>query len=68
MSTCECDLSLWLMVTHTLIRYMFPCPTCGNPSGQVDAMLSALNTHGIHSGGSGAGTYGTVWLDIGESV
>ena len=27
-------------------------------------MLSYLNGHGITSGGSGAGHYGTVWLDI----
>ncbi len=27
-------------------------------------MLSYLQSHGIHNGGSGSGTYGTVWLDI----
>jgi hypothetical protein len=55
--------------------YMFPDPTCVNPSllwsftelcrggnaaGQVDSMISYLESHGIHNGGSGSGTYGTV--------
>jgi len=34
--------------------YMFPCPTCGNPAGQVDSMLSNL----------GGTRYGMIWLDI----
>lgn len=34
--------------------YLFPCFSCGNPAGQVDALISAI-----------AGTgYGMIWLDI----
>ena len=32
----------------------------GNAAGQVDSMISYLESHGIHNGGSGSGTYGTV--------
>jgi len=36
--------------------YLFPCPTCGNPSSQVQAVADDLN---------GCGIYGaTIWLDI----
>ena len=34
--------------------YIFPCPKCGNPAGQVKAAIS--NVHGLG--------LGTVWLDI----
>ena len=34
--------------------YLFPCFSCGNPAGQVDALVDAI---------SGTG-YGMVWLDI----
>jgi len=36
--------------------YIFPCPTCGNPAGQIQRMLSFLKSHGSR--------FGMVWLDI----
>ena len=34
--------------------YMFPCPTCGNPEGQMNSLIDGLNSS----------TYGKIWLDI----
>merc|ERR1711974_334925 len=34
--------------------YMFPCPSCGNPSGQVADAVSYLKQHGTK--------WGTFWL------
>jgi len=36
--------------------YMFPCPTCGNPAGQVQTAVNNLRSHGA--------TFGMLWLDI----
>lgn len=36
--------------------YMFPCPTCGNPEGQVSSLVSNLQSHGAR--------FGMLWLDI----
>jgi len=36
--------------------YMFPCPTCGNPAGQVQDAVNFLKSH--HS------SYTMFWLDI----
>jgi len=34
--------------------YIFPCVSCGNPAGQMDALIAALGTE----------NYGMIWLDI----
>jgi len=36
--------------------YMFPCPTCGNPAGQLRDTVDNLNNHGVK--------FGMLWLDI----
>ena len=36
--------------------YLFPCPTCGDPSGQVQSVANALRDCGIYDS--------TIWLDI----
>jgi hypothetical protein len=36
--------------------YLFPCPTCGNAAGQVQATVNALR--------SGGANFGQLWLDI----
>jgi len=36
--------------------YMFPCPTCGDPAGQVSAAVSNLASNGVQ--------YGMLWFDI----
>jgi len=36
--------------------YIFPCPTCGNGYGQIQAAVSALRSAGA--------TIGMLWLDI----
>jgi len=36
--------------------YMFPCPTCGNPAGQVADCVNNLKQNGV--------TYGMLWFDI----
>eukprot|EP00048_Salpingoeca_helianthica_P014577 m.222402 g.222402 ORF g.222402 m.222402 type:complete len:237 (-) comp16021_c0_seq1:138-848(-) len=44
--------------------YMFPDPTAGNPAGQVDSLVSYLDSHGIHIRTTPPQTYGMLWLDI----
>jgi len=41
--------------------YIFPCATCGNPSGQISSMYNHLVNCGYNYKG---GTFGMVWLDI----
>jgi len=36
--------------------YMFPCPSCGNPAGQVSNCLAFLKQHNVK--------FGTFWFDI----
>jgi len=36
--------------------YMFPCYSCGNPAGQMDATIATLQNY--------SDTYGMLWLDI----
>eukprot|EP01116_Phalansterium_solitarium_P017426 TRINITY_DN4290_c0_g1_i2.p1 TRINITY_DN4290_c0_g1~~TRINITY_DN4290_c0_g1_i2.p1 ORF type:complete len:214 (-),score=80.96 TRINITY_DN4290_c0_g1_i2:160-801(-) len=36
--------------------YMFPCPSCGNPTGQMANLVNDLKSHGV--------SYGMIWLDI----
>eukprot|EP01089_Gocevia_fonbrunei_P014493 TRINITY_DN3983_c0_g1_i7.p1 TRINITY_DN3983_c0_g1~~TRINITY_DN3983_c0_g1_i7.p1 ORF type:complete len:216 (-),score=55.47 TRINITY_DN3983_c0_g1_i7:314-961(-) len=36
--------------------YMFPCPTCGNPAGQVNSLMNFLHSNSVR--------YGMIWLDI----
>src|SRR5690606_29379095 len=36
--------------------YIFPCPTCGNPAGQVKATFDFLNSQ--------EAKFGMIWLDI----
>ncbi|EGD82585.1 hypothetical protein PTSG_11981 [Salpingoeca rosetta] len=44
--------------------YFFPCPTCGNPAGQIDAMVANLPKYKIKPGNANPGTYGMLWLEI----
>jgi len=55
--------------------YIFPCYSCGNPSGQIDATISCLQAHKLsfmpraereaYNGTEPIGaTYGMLWLDI----
>jgi len=47
--------------------YIFPCPTCGNPQGQISSMVSALKSAGCsqtNSTSQGSAGWGQIWLDI----
>jgi len=46
--------------------YLFPCYSCGNPTGQVSSMVSALSAKGCTANGGTQGVYnyGMIWLDI----
>jgi len=47
--------------------YIFPCPTCGNPQGQISSMVSALKSAGCsqtNSTSQGSSGWGQIWLDI----
>lgn len=37
--------------------YIFPCFSCGNPRGQMNATVSTLR--------NGGAEFGMIWLDIG---
>ena len=36
--------------------YMFPCPSCGNPAGQMSTLVNSLKSQGVK--------FGMIWLDI----
>ena len=40
------------------------CSTGASAQSQADSFVSYMQSHGMHNGGTGSGTYGTVWLDI----
>jgi len=46
--------------------YIVPCPTCGNPGGQVSSMVNALRSAGCPqtNGTQGGNEWGQIWLDI----
>jgi hypothetical protein len=54
--------------------YIFPCYSCGNPAGQIDATINCLKSSGVsysarHENGtavstSTGATYGMLWLDV----
>jgi hypothetical protein len=54
--------------------YIFPCYSCGNPAGQMDATINYLQSHGVRfadrktlnatSDSSTKVSYGMLWLDV----
>ena len=46
----------WAGGMESVDLYMFPCPTCGNAAGQVQALKNHVDSVGIN--------FGQLWLDI----
>ncbi len=48
--------------------YIFPCYSCGNPAGQMDAAISGLKSSGLTAAVNGThvvgATYGMLWIDV----